>query len=208
MGILASTGSITPEAMAGIVVAHVAHCSSMLILHELTLVVWHSTDQRRACRIAFIAAALHIIAPAGMFLSAPYAESPFSLLNFTGCYFYAVTYKDTIKAKPVLSDCFVLLCGMTWGVATLFRSNGLFSGLVLIFDAFSSLVKILQHVEIQEHVHRLSVTVLSGVLMALVASIPQYLAYVEYCAAGKRYPRSWCSNRIPSIYAWVQKDYW
>ncbi|OAA50960.1 DUF409 domain protein [Beauveria brongniartii RCEF 3172] len=67
------------EALAGIALAHASHAVAVLELHRLTLLLTGG-DARRA----LLAALLCVISPAGVFLSAPYAESPFAALSFAG----------------------------------------------------------------------------------------------------------------------------
>lgn len=164
----------------------------------------------RRSKLAFLTAGLHIISPAGMFLSAPYAEGSFSFLNFFGFYCYAQTLEDHLMISRALRDILVVLSGVIFGIATTFRGNGLFSGLILVYDAFACVTQILQNKDVKSRVRRLIVVCLSGTLMACIAAIPQYLAYDEYCNVrnlnGRLRP--WCSGWIPSIYGWVQSEYW
>lgn len=178
------------------------------MLHELTLAVYRDITTSKRFSIALLAATLHIISPAAIFLSAPYAESSFSLLNFTGFYLYAVASTQQPYRSRLLKDCLLISSGLFFGVATTFRGNGLFSGLVLIHDAIFSLIRGVQGFEIAENIRRLVVVCLSGLLMASVALVPQYLAYVEYCWIDDGQRRPWCAGWIPSIYAWVQEEYW
>ena len=179
------------------------------MLHELTLTVYRRSPVHRLSKLSFVAACLHIISPAGIFLSAPYAESSFSLLNFVGCYLYAKA-KTSKGVQNSNGDALIIFSGILFGVGTTFRGNGLFSGLILIYDAVSSMSKIVHSADIKTDVRKLFVVCVSGVSMACVAMLPQYLAYKEYCTkfSADTLVRPWCSNWIPSIYAWVQKEYW
>ena len=198
------------EALVGIALSHVCHLFSVLVLYQLTLLVHSATPKAQRSKIAFIAAGLHIVSPAGMFLSAPYAESTFSLLNLTGYYLYASTFVTPSEYPDAWNDIYVMLSGLVFGIATTFRGNGLLSGLVLVYDALACISNILCSANFAANVRRLLVVSISGVLMAGIATWPQYLAFSEYCAGedtdGKWRP--WCSRRVPSIYAWVQEQYW
>ena len=144
-----------------------------------------------------------------MFLSAPYAESSFSLLNLAGYYLYAKA-KTSASAQSSKGDALVVCSGILFGVGTTFRGNGLFSGLILIYDAVSSMSRIVHSANVQANMRKLFVVCLSGVLMACIAIVPQCLAYKEYCTniSAETPVRPWCSSWVPSIYAWVQKEYW
>ena len=180
------------------------------MLHELTLVVYPTLSASKRSKLALLAATLHIISPAGMFLSAPYAESCFSFLNFTGFYVYTNTLGSHRQNHVIWRDVSIVFAGLVFGLATTFRANGLFSGLVLVHDALYCVIKILESAEIGKNFRRLLVVCISGVLMALIAGLPQYLAYREYCSSKSADGpvRPWCLNWVPSIYAWVQKEHW
>lgn len=198
-----------PEALAAIILAHVFHLLSVLMLYELTLTVCLNSTTRISS-FCVLAASLHIISPAGMFLSAPYAESSFSFLNFTGCYLYAKAMLKHAEGQKNQRDCLVLLSGVLFGIATTFRGNGLLSGLLLVWDALACGTRILRSTDIASNIRHLLTVSISGLLMACIAIVPQYLAYDEYCVRASAYSdkRPWCSYWPPSIYTWVQRQYW
>ena len=181
------------------------------MLHELTVAVCRTESSSKRSKMAFVAAGLHIVSPAGIFLSAPYAESLFSFLNFLGCYLYSkVTVRDSSDIFGILEGAWVLVAGIIFGVATTVRGNGLLSGLILIYDAARSAGLILQSCDCKHNFKVLVTICVSGSLMACIAFSPQYLAYGEYCYGGNAAERRrpWCSDWVPSIYGWVQKEYW
>lgn len=180
------------------------------MLHELTSIVYRKPTTTRISSFCVLAASLHIISPAGMFLCAPYAESPFSFLNFAGYYLYAKGMLKHSEGRENQRDCLILFSGVLFGIATTFRGNGLFSGLLLVWDALASGVRIVRSAKIASNIRHLSVVSMSGLLMACIATVPQYLAYQEYCVRGNADidNRPWCSYWIPSIYTWVQMHYW
>lgn len=145
-----------------------------------------------------------------MFLSAPYAESSFSFLNFTGYYFYAKAMLKHGEGRSGQRDFLILLSGVVFGAATTFRGNGLLSGLLLVWDALSRGTRILRSIDIISNIRRLMIISMSGLLMACIAVMPQYLAYGEYCVRGSvdNDRRPWCSHWPPSIFTWVQRQYW
>ena len=199
-----------PEALTAIILAHVFHLLSVLMLHELTLTVYPKLRTARLSSICVLAASLHIISPAGMFLSAPYAESSFSFLNFAGYYFYAKAMLRHGEETENQSDALILLSGVVFGIATTFRGNGLLSGLLLVWDALACGTRILRFTNVAYDVRHLLIVSISGFLMACIAIVPQYLAYDEYCVRGSADSdkRPWCSHWPPSIYTWVQRHYW
>lgn len=198
------------EAGVGIIASHIFHFLSVLMLHQITLLVSPATFQSEVPLMAWLAAGLHIISPAGIFLSAPYAESAFSFLNFAGCLAYVKSVVNQAESKHAMANAAVSLSGIVFGLATTLRGNGLLSGLTLIYDAVTCLSSIFHGVETKSNLSRLLTVCISGTLMASIAIVPQYVAYEVYCRSGGslEVARPWCSYWIPSIYAWVQKEYW
>ena len=191
--------------------AHTFHLLSVLVLHELTMVASSQESVARSSRFAFLVACLHIVSPAGIFLSAPYAESPFSFLVFLGYYFYAKALVDgQLKHFRSRRGMYMLYSGIIFGVATTFRGNGLINGLTFVCEAISSIDRIQRSPDIRSNHLALIAVIISGSLMAVIAGFPQYLAYSEYCYGDSEGGglRPWCSSWVPSIYAWVQKEYW
>ncbi|KAL4960444.1 DUF409 domain protein [Aspergillus stella-maris] len=193
-------------AVAAVALSHVAHYLSVLALYRLTINVFgHDTERRRLA--SFLSAALHIICPAGTFLSAPYGESLFSFLNITGYYIYSSSKVDLTTRKQPLSHVKLLLSACFFAVATAIRSNGVLSGILLAYDALQQAYGIVTRRSFGAASLRLCVVVLSGCTVALGLVVPQYLAYTTYCM-NENISRPWCQSLIPSIYGWVQSHYW
>ena len=190
------------------IIAHVCHLLSVLVLYELSRTVRPTISADKPDRFSFLTATLHIISPAGIFLSAPYAESLFSLLNFSAMYLYTVAHSKRSSSHKWQKDMLVVLTGLIFGLATTVRSNGLLSGLIFVFDDLAHASSLFRPSSISPHFRRLCVTTIAGITMALVAIIPQYLAYIEYCPNPEGDSRPWCSDTFPSIYSWVQRHYW
>ncbi|KAH0343543.1 DUF409 domain protein, partial [Aureobasidium melanogenum] len=193
------------QAYAGLLVSHVAHLLSVLVLYGLVhRLPIRDKPQRR--KVAFIAACLHVFSSAGLFLSAPYSESLFSLLNFFGVFMHAgVPYELPLEDYGPFSLIRLLLSGASFGLATTVRSNGIFSGLIYFYHVY-----MLFHSRINV---RTIVTIATiGVSAAMILSgmlLPQYIAYQDYCVApSDDNPRPWCSRSLPSVYSWVQEHYW
>ncbi|KAK0273430.1 ER membrane glycoprotein subunit of the GPI transamidase complex-like protein, partial [Friedmanniomyces endolithicus] len=83
--------SITKNALAGVLVSHLSHFLAVLVLYDLIHFVTPSTDLRKR-QLAFTTACLHILSPAGIFLSASYGEATFAFWNLLGllCYAHAI----------------------------------------------------------------------------------------------------------------------
>ncbi|KAK5113293.1 hypothetical protein LTR85_010910 [Meristemomyces frigidus] len=211
--VLFSTLPLSPivkHALAGILISHISHLFAVTTLYRLVYTIAPTTEARKS-QIAFTTACLHIISPAGLFLSAPYGEATFALFNFLGllCYALAVQNRFETFADAYQVDAFWTLGAGTWfALATMMRSNGLLSGIVFAWDVIATLPR-LHHVlrnRDKEELTRLGATIAAGTLVAIGFAFPQMVAYTEYCTAGEERP--WCTAFPPSIYSFVQEHYW
>lgn len=190
------------EGLVGILIAHVAHLLSILVLYSLTLTLFPSK------KFALVTALLHIISPAGIFLSAPYAESSTAFLTFLGVLIFTKSFASGTSKRTLGHDLLILISGVVFGVATTFRSNALLNGLLLLEEAFRTLVSLGNGSNINTF-RRLIITGLGGICVGIGFLTPQYIAYQEYCGAtGVEDTRTWCKNTIPSVYSFVQAYYW
>ncbi|KAL8654830.1 MAG: hypothetical protein Q9226_003277 [Calogaya cf. arnoldii] len=203
---------VVETAVAGILVSHIAHLMSVLVLYQTTKLISPSSLLHENASFAFVSASLHILSPAGLFLSAPYAESSFSFLHFIGFYLYASSIQAHHHGRLSLRDVLVLLSGLGFGLATTFRSNGLLSGLIFCFDIVQTIFTFREDASsktVVSGLRRIIILVIAGLLTAVGFIFPQYLAYQEYCVDAKaEHQAAWCTRRIPSIYTWVQSHYW
>ena len=210
-GLFGSDAGVLETAVAGILISNIAHLLSVLVLYSNSKLINETPSSPRSQLFAFISASLHTISPAGLFLSAPYAESSFSLLNFVGFSLYASSLQAHRGGYSNRRDVLVIISGLAFGLATTCRSNGLLSGLLFCFDVIRSMSTILEDMQqkAQSGLRRIIFLVTAGLLVAAGSVFPQYLAYHEYCIdAQPRHRASWCTHRVPSIYAWVQSYYW
>jgi phosphatidylinositol glycan class V len=102
-------------------------------------------------------------------------------------------------------DAALVAAGVVYGISTLFRSNGLISGLLFAVEAVTSLLGVLQQRKLQ-HARRLIAALVGGICVAAGSIVPQFLAWRLYC--GDEDTRPWCSNLVPSVYSFVQEAYW
>ena len=196
-------------AVAGIIVSNASHLLSVLVLYQMTLLVAARIPSNRSLGIAFTSASLHIISPAGLFLSAPYAESSFSLMNFAGFYLYTYSRQAHDHRHENRRDIATALSGLLFGLASTLRSNGLLSGLVFCVDILECAVNYLSFGRFKQNARRLAFLTIAGGLVAVGFLFPQYQAFRDFCMGSEpeRQP-PWCFRRIPSIYSWVQQHYW
>lgn len=210
------------HALAGVLIAHIAHLISALTLYRLTCLVFQPTNprhwqkKRSVVRIfAFTTAALHILSPAGMFLSSPYAEAPFSCLSVVGSYLFARCYLTPdmfsyATARLIRRNRDMVLAGGVLGLATWFRSNGLASGLLFAVEMLRCLGLVFKKPGLWPLVGVAS-AVVGGSLVGAGSFVPQFLAWERYCGAPADAglpTRPWCEDTLPSIYSFVQEHYW
>lgn len=202
----ASLPSIYAHAISGIILSHVAHLLSAILLYFLALEIMPYKFHQRT-KVAFTAAVLHVLSPAGLFLSAPFGESTFALLNFAGMLCYASASSSKIFEPNASTEAtWTIVAGLCFGLASMIRGNGLLSGLVFACDAVLSVPKLHLVVRSSSDIIRLAGTIIAGSCVAIGFALPQYVAYQEYCLGG--HTRPWCASVPPSVYSWVQDEYW
>ncbi|KAL2119659.1 hypothetical protein VTJ04DRAFT_6620 [Mycothermus thermophilus] len=206
--------SLLPESLIAITTANTAHLLSAFILHRLGALLF-PRQQQHPSPIPLIAALLHILSPAGLFLSAPYSESSFALLSFVGYLLFALAHHH--QHDGARRDAYTLAAGVVFGAATVFRSNGVLNGLLFAWEGARILPGLgRRNVSVRERVgvvRRLVVLGIAGVCVALGTVVPQAVAYRRFCLSGSgdgegKEVREWCGRWVPSIYAFVQAYYW
>lgn len=186
--------------------SHLTHYLSVLALYRLSNNVFgqQTPTQRLVC---FLSSILHIVTPAGAFLSAPYMEPLFSFLNISGLYLYSSSLLDDYSGKRLSRDSKLLSAALLFAVATTVRSNGILSGFLFAYDAVWQFRRVIVHGLSVDAVVRLGVIVLGGCVVGLGMVLPQIVAYSTYCLDDS-ITRPWCQWTVPSIYGWVQEQYW
>ncbi|KIX97183.1 uncharacterized protein Z520_07297 [Fonsecaea multimorphosa CBS 102226] len=193
--------------LAGVLLSHLTHWLSVVQLWALTKAL--IGDNTSNSLLPFSAAALHIISPAGVFLSAPSSESCFAYLSMSGflAYFHATRY---FRRGLVLAGCTTMIyAGLFFSVATMVRSNGILAGIPFLVEAVTTLLEMLSRGLSASRLFQLASVVAGGLLVAFGMVYPQGLAYRDYCyGRGPEARRPWCNQTIPSIFTWVQSHYW
>lgn len=190
------------EPVVAIALAHVSHFVAVLALYELTMTL--SSNRR----ISVVAALLHIISPAGLFLSAPYAEAPYSCLSFVG----NLLFVKGLGRSPCSSTraVFLIAAGASFGLSSVFRSNGILSGILFAVEAVNHGLPLLRRPSLCR-LAKMIAPIAGGLLVAAGTIGPQAVAWWRYCGPGKDVdvePRPWCERAVPSIFTFVQAEYW
>lgn len=195
-------------------IANISHLLSVLVLYRLAKIL---TPPSKDASIPFVAATLHIISPAGLFLSAPYAESLFSLLQFSAILLYCWntpglsstgSVSDHTSQRHLLHDLCLILSGFLFAIAATVRGNALFAGCIYAYDGMALLPHLLPLPRSFSTVRHAVSVIFAGLLILSGFAFPQFLAYSEYCTGGVAPSPAWCSEIPPSIYAYVQSHYW
>ncbi|KAI5859070.1 GPI mannosyltransferase 2 [Tricharina praecox] len=186
-----------PEIISAVLLSNACHIASVFVLYKLAFLF--SKSPQRAHVLAWVTSVLHILSPAGLFLSAPYSESLFSLLSFTGAYLYALSMKAVGSQQHMRGNSLTLCSAIVFAAASTVRSNGLLNGILFLFDFVPALLSF--------DLVRVVVLGVGGVLVGAGVALPQYIAWGEYCISTPPL-RPWCTKLVPSIYTYVQDVYW
>jgi len=199
-------GRLYPDISSALLLSNICHLASAVLLYELTLLCSNgSRDSHRSQSLA-LSAILHILSPAGLFLSAPYSESLYSFLAFAGTYLYSSSLAAIESKQHISGNLLTMLSSIVFSVACTVRSNGLLNGVMFLLDFGIATASCLRERKLSSFV-RLFALGLSGLAVGLGLAAPQYLAWKEFCTNASRL-RPWCSRSLPSIYTWVQDYYW
>lgn len=190
------------QALAGVVVSHVSHLLACVLLYALTLRLLPKSSRGRQ-GIAVLAACLHVLSPAGVFLSGPCTEAPFACLNFLG--FYLLTFVPGLSYAGTL---FAIGGSICFALASTVRGNGFLSVVALGIIAFPIALRTLNgNIQVVNLWTFLGLA--AGAVITFVGTaLPQYQPYVDYCQSDSSSPRPWCKHLPPSIYFFVQSHYW
>ncbi|KAJ9608673.1 ER membrane glycoprotein subunit of the GPI transamidase complex-like protein [Cladophialophora chaetospira] len=128
--------------VAGVLLSHLSHWLSVVQLWSLVNAL--SGEQKDGdSRLAFNTAVLHIISPAGVFLSTPCSESLFSFLSMSGFLSLVYALRQFDKQQTLAGSSAMVRAGFRFCAATMVRSNGILAGLPLLIEAITSALSIL-----------------------------------------------------------------
>lgn len=140
-------------------------------------------------------------------MSAPFAESPFAALQMLGMLACAMAWQPDTSLLSRIT--LTVVAGSVFGLATTFRSNGVLGGLIFVQPFFKSCSALFRSRNSRSALCHLASIGIAGLLILAGMVYPQYLAYQEYCTLpNPAEVRPWCNRRIPSIYTFVQSQYW
>lgn len=204
VSVLSANASLATHSVVAVLISNVSHLVSIYLLYKLCEEI--KTEAEYGAK-AVVVALLHVIAPAGIFLSAPYGESLFAALTFAGCLAYARSRQGTPLHS---SNLYLILAGLSFGLSCTIRGNGIFSGLIFLWELLQSVLALRDgRLPSIAKTLRAATVMLAGLLVAAGAAYPQYFAWTEYCRhTSSKDRRPWCNTYLPSIYTFVQQHYW
>ncbi|KAK3401573.1 GPI mannosyltransferase 2 [Sordaria brevicollis] len=201
------------EAVTAVLLSNISHLLASLVLYHLTLLLPLSScisSPQKQRKLALLTSVLFIFSPAGLFLSAPYAESSCALFSFLGWWFYARSClsdgasstfghdgKVGSSSLTLKGDLNVLLAGLSFGIATLFRTNGILNGLPFAWEVltiFSVFITSGGKIPLLKTLRRLIALLLGGIFVAMGSIVPQTVAWMRYCPSGSL----WLLNKFLS----------
>jgi phosphatidylinositol glycan class V len=198
------------EVVVGVAVAHAAHLAAVLALYRLTVALGGERGGPGGSTLHLVPALLHVVSPAGIFLSAPYAESSFAALSFAGALLFVLGGQR--PSGSLARSSLVVLSGVVFGVSATFRSNGALSGLLPLGEAVHLCMRAWASDRLVSWRRVVDVGALgiSGLALAAGFAAPQVAAWMRYCSDGRTLaePAEWCADMPPSIYGYVQRRYW
>ncbi|KAI7849426.1 GPI mannosyltransferase 2 [Circinella umbellata] len=164
--------------LAGALVTNISFILAAGSLFKLTRSIFPGYPQ-----LAIISSIAFCLSPPSMFMSALYTESPFAFLSFTGMLWYSQKH--------------YLGASILWGIASSFRSNA------IVYSGFFMYDLILRRIGKCTMITGLIRSILYTAITLSGYTAVQYYGYLEYCPE-----RPWCTQTIPMIYTFVQKEYW
>eukprot|EP00550_Attheya_septentrionalis_P000241 CAMPEP_0198290956 /NCGR_PEP_ID=MMETSP1449-20131203/8637_1 /TAXON_ID=420275 /ORGANISM="Attheya septentrionalis, Strain CCMP2084" /LENGTH=620 /DNA_ID=CAMNT_0043989525 /DNA_START=87 /DNA_END=1949 /DNA_ORIENTATION=+ len=210
-------------ALAALCLNIVAFTIAALALYLMTfyLTLSHCLDRRcnisRCERVAQMSALLFCINPAGVFFTAAYSESIFSMLTFTG--HAIIASAPNMTYTPIR----LLIAALLWSIASYGRSNGTLSAVWLAITGLSRIIHLWTDTSIDSKsfgkavLHTIYIFAFHGILVSVVA-FPVYYhdrcGYTIHCiGASPDHRPDWCmeeadNNSFFSLYGYVQRKHW
>ena len=192
----------------GTVIANICHFGACIVLYYLTIQVFKTSGIFRSQRykIALNASFIYIISPAGIFLTAPYAESAAAFCSFLAIYLREVAIdrrvisisgtQETLK-KGYGYKTLYLLSGTFTAAAYCMRSNCILLGIMYLIDAYHFAFR-------RKNLKNLIFAFASGSLLFFALVLLNWYPYSVFCPARGE----WCNEWPPLLYKYAQSYYW
>ncbi len=213
IGPVEGTGGPTTFAIAGSIVSIVSFLVATCALHQLIKNIFHGRPN--ACKEANFTIIAFCWNPAGVFFSVCYTESIFAALVFT-----AITLLYAPNRRRLQFQRFTgWVSTFIFALATLARSNGILNACFIAYWGFNRIVEGYRRQD--RSMAKTFVLFLEMVLQTALVISPmswfQLSCYNTFCLGntGSSVFHPWCSGSPsilslgrPSLYSWVQQQYW
>lgn len=181
--------------------SNAAHFAAAVVLHHYTRAVFAGARLFSPARMAWAALVAFVLSPAGVFLTAPYAELAAALCSF-GC----LHLRERGAAQ--MSRALYVASGAAAAAAYGCRANCLLLGGVYLFDLAGG--ETWWAVPAPMAAARRTVprwwAVAAGLVLAAALVVSNAVSYVAVCGAGDR--GEWCDAAVPVLFAYAQAHYW
>lgn len=167
-------------------------------------------------RLSGISTFLFIFNPSSVFYSALYSEPLFVVLTFSSFYFLFQIDFDIIRYNRFLFFKKIFFPFIFLFFSVFVRSIGMFYvvvfGYFILRNFITIILKMLNENKF-DLIKFINFYVFIGVFMIFIIIIPYllilYYAYTIYCLESYDFIHPiWCSENLPNIYNYVQKQYW
>lgn len=192
----------------GIACSNLCHLGSCIVLYYLTIQVFKTSKlfNKKAQRLALVTSLAYVISPAGIFMTAPYSESPCAFFSMGALYLREVSINrenfrhsnssNSLKAHWVYKVSY-LLSGLLVGLAYGIRINCILLGILFVYDLYEFGVK-------NQDRHDSMFALASGFQLFVSIVISSWYPYSVFCPARGE----WCHYWIPSLFQYAQSHYW
>lgn len=192
----------------GILCSNACHLGTCITLYYLTFEIFKTSSlyNKNLSKLSLVSAIIYIISPAGIFLTAPYSESPCAFLSMGALLlreisidrenFSHLSSKNSLKSPWVYKVSYLLagtMVSMAYGV----RSNGLLLGGLFLYDMFEFGIK---NGDLSNAMFALA----SGFQLFLSIVAMNWYTYVIFCPSRGE----WCESWMPSLFSYAQSHYW
>lgn len=176
--------------------SNICHFGAAVVLYYYTYIVFSQARLFPPQKMAELASLFFVLLPGAAFLTAPYSESIAALFSFTCLALRekALEFSMGAKYNTTSRKVLYLLSGVAAALSFGFRANCLLLGLIYIYDLFG------------RKTETPLLPLAAGLILGLAFLVSNIYNYVAICLSGDR--GEWCSNRIPSLFAYAQGHYW
>ncbi|KCV71238.1 hypothetical protein H696_02188 [Fonticula alba] len=194
-------------ALWGVILSNAAFVLAAVFLFLLSQQTFRKLGPRRADMLGVLACVAFCLSPGGAFMSSMYTESLFGLCVLAGLWCRSIGW--------------TLPCGMSFFLACLMRSNGTLLVGYPLFDAVSAVrhrwaargAPLPTTASLLAELGRCAFVAVATLTGALLVALHGYREFctpeaVAGASAAGLTPRPWCTNTLPLIYGFIQKEYW